>query len=52
MLPCRFPLKGIVFFFSFFFSFFCFSVRSALKLLKGIVYPLAIEAESVVDLVH
>ena len=44
MLPSRFSLKGMVFFF---FSLFLFLVCE--QPLKGVVYPLAVKAHSVLD---
>ena len=54
MLPSRFCLKGIIFFF--FYSFLSLSFLKIILVceqrLKGIVYPLAVKSTQVLDLAH
>ena len=47
MLPNRFCLKGIIFFYRF-----SFLLQVCEQLLKGIVYPLAVKSTQVLDLTH
>ena len=60
MLPSRFCLNGIIFFF-FRFSWFCLFLLFVVvvvvfqvceQLLKGITYPLAVKSTQVLDLAH